>query len=77
MRWLRYIFSFIWITTFLLLLLLGTAWFALQFSGVQTFAVKKVTDYITENCKANQAVPNNRSSRKVVIQIKQIGRAHV
>ena len=48
MRWLRYIFSFIWITTFLLLLLLGTAWFALQFSGVQTFAVKKVTDYITE-----------------------------
>ena len=48
MRWLRYIFSFIWITTFLLLLLLGTAWFALQFSSVQTFAVKKATDYITE-----------------------------
>ena len=48
MRWVRYIFSFIWISIFLLLMLLGSAWFALQFPSVQTFATKYATDYLSE-----------------------------
>ena len=56
MRWVRYIFSFIWISIFLLLMLLGSAWFALQFPSVQTFATKYATDYLSEKLHQHTSV---------------------
>jgi hypothetical protein len=44
----RYILNFIWLVAFLLLLLLGSVWFALQFPAVQTKITKEATRYLSD-----------------------------
>ncbi len=56
MRWLRYIFNFVWITAFLLFLLLGSGWLALQFPTVQTYIIEKTIDYYSPKLKNEIAI---------------------